>query len=64
MSEQLRTLAEELRTLEEQEQHEELAVRALMILAVRALLRNLAVRALKVKHLAYAQASLPWISSA
>ena len=41
-SEQLKALAEELRTLEEQEQHEELVVRALMILAVRALLRNLA----------------------
>ena len=63
-SEQLRTLEEELRILEEQEQREELAVRALRILAVRALLRNLALRALKVKHLAYAQASLPWISSA
>ena len=63
-SEQLRTYAEELRILEEQEQREELAVRALRILAVRALLRNLALRALKVKHLAYAQASLPWISSA
>ena len=63
-SEQLRTLAEELRILEEQEQREELAVRALRILAVRALMRNLALRALKVKHLAYAQASLPWISSA
>ena len=36
-----------LRTLEEQEQREELAVRTLM-----------------VKHLAYAQASLPWISLA
>ena len=50
--EQLRTL-EELRILREQEQHEELAVRALKklavralkILAMRALLRNLAVRA-------------------
>ena len=63
-SEQLRTYAEELRILEEQEQREELAVRALRILAVRALLRNLALRALKVKHLAYAQASLPWIFSA
>ena len=63
-SEQLRTYAEELRILEEHEQREELAVRALRILAVRALLRNLALRALKVKHLAYAQASLPWISSA
>ena len=63
-SEQPKTLAEELRTLEEQEQFEELAVRALRNLAVRALLRNLAVRALKVKHLAYAQASLPWPSSA
>ena len=61
-SEQLRTYAEELRILEEQEQREELAVRALRILAVRALLRNLALRALKVKHLAYAQASLPWPS--
>ena len=30
----------ELRILEEQEQHEELALRALKILAVRALLRN------------------------
>ena len=48
-SEQLRTLAEELRTLE-REQHEELAVRAL--------LRNLALRALLVKHLACARASL------
>ena len=56
-SEQLRTYAEELRILEEQEQREELAVRALRILAVRALLRNLALRALLVKHLAYAQAS-------
>ena len=63
-SEQLRTYAEELRILEEQEQGEELAVRALRILAVRALLRNLALRALKVKDLAYARASLPWISSA
>ena len=49
----LRTLPEQLRTLEEQEQHEGLAVRALKILvvralkilAVRALLRNLAARA-------------------
>ena len=63
-SEQPKTLAEELRTLEEQEQFEDLAVRALRILVVRALLRNLALRALKVKHLAYAQASLPWISLA
>ena len=53
-----KTLAEELRTFEEQEQYEELAVRALRILAVRALLRNLALRALLVKHLACAQASL------
>ena len=65
MSEQLRTLEELLRTFEElriweeQEQHEELALRALKILAVRALLRNLALRALKVKHLAYVHASLP-----
>ena len=79
--EQLRTLEEllrtfeELRILEEQEQHEELAVRALKnlavralknlavralkILAVRALLRNLAVRAQLVKHLACERASLP-----
>ena len=57
----LRTLLEQLRTLEEQEQREELAVRALRILAVRALLRNLAVRALLVKHLACERASLPLI---
>ena len=56
-SEQLRTLEEELRTLE-REQHEELAVRALRILAARALLRNLAVRAQLVKHLACEWASL------
>ena len=55
----LRIWSEQLRTLEEQEQCEELAVRALRILAVRELVRNLAFRALKVKHLAYAQASLP-----
>ena len=54
-SEQLRTWAEELRTLEELE---EFAVRALRILAMRALLRNLALRALLVKHLDYEQASL------
>ena len=59
LPEQPRTLGEELRTLEEQEQHEELAGRALKIFAVRALLRNLALKALKVKHLAYMQASLP-----
>ena len=63
LSEQLRTLEEELRTLE-REQHEELTVRALRILDVRALLRNLTVRALQVKHLAFEQASLPWPSSA
>ena len=63
MPEQLRTL-EELRILEEQEQREELAVRALKNLAVRALLRNLAVRALGVTHLAYEQASLLWPSLA
>ena len=40
----LRNLPEQLRTLKEQEQHEALAVRALKILAERALLRNLAVR--------------------
>ena len=47
----LRTLSEQLRTLEEQEQFEELVVRALRNLAVRALLRNLALRALKVKQM-------------
>ena len=61
LSEQLRTLVEELRTLEEREQLEELAVRALKNLAVRALLRNLAVRAQLVKHLACERASLPLI---
>ena len=69
LPEQRRTLGEELRILEEQEQHEELAVRALKnlavralkILAVRALLRNLAVRAHLVKHLACERASLPLI---
>ena len=45
MSKQLKTLSEE-----EEEQTEELAVRALKMLAVRALLRSLAVRALKEKH--------------
>ena len=45
MSEQPKTLSEELRTLMEEEQFEELVVRALKILAERALLRNLAVRA-------------------
>ena len=55
LMEELRTLAEELRTLEEQGQFEGLAVRAL---------RNLAVRALRLKHLAYEQASLPWPSLA
>ena len=57
MSEQLKTLTEELRTLKEEEQSEELAVRALKNLALRALLRSLAVRALKEKHLTYAEAS-------
>ena len=61
-------MGEELRILEEQEQHEELAVRALKnlvralkILAVRALLRNLDMRAQLVKHLACERASLPLI---
>ena len=58
LSEHLKTSAEELRTLEEQEQFEELAVRALRNLAVRALLRNLAVRALKEKHWTCGKASL------
>ena len=57
-------MEEELRISEEQEQHEELVLKILKILAVRAQLRNLAVRALMVKHLAYEQASLPLISSA
>ena len=56
-SEQLKTLSEELRTLKEEEQSEELAMRALKNLAVRAFLRNLTVRALGVKHLACEQAS-------
>ena len=51
----LRIWSEQLRTLaEEREQFEELAMRAL---------KNLAVRALRVKHLAYEQASLPLPSS-
>ena len=44
-----------LRTLVELQQCEEFALRVL--------LRNLAVRALMVKHLAYEHASLAWISS-
>ena len=56
LSEQPKTLSEELRILEE-EQTEEFVVRALKILALRAWLRSLAVRALKEKHLTYAQAS-------
>ena len=54
--EQLRTLSEELKTLKE-EQVEELAVTALKNLAMRALLRSLAMRALNKKNLTYAQAS-------
>ena len=50
MSEQLRTLEELLRSFEELEQHEELAMRALKNLALRALLRSLAVRALRMSH--------------
>ena len=49
MSEQPKTLSEELRTLEEEEQTEELAVRALKMLVV---------RALKEKHWICGQASL------
>ena len=64
LSGQLRTVEEVLRTLVEQEKHEEFALKILKFLAVRAQLRNLALKALKVKHLAYAQDSLPWISSA
>ena len=54
-SEQLKTLSKELRTLKEQS--EELAETALKNLASRALLRSLAVRALREKHLTYVQAS-------
>ena len=54
----LRIWTEELRTLEGLVQLEELAVRALKKLAVRALLRSLAVRAFKEKHWTCGQASL------
>ena len=57
LPEQLRTLEEELRILKEQEQLEELVVKIFTFLAVRVQLRNLAMRALLVKHLAYEQAS-------
>ena len=50
-------MSEVLRTLEEEEQTEEFAVRALKILALRALLRSLAVRTLKEKYLTCGQAS-------
>ena len=65
LSEQLRTLVEVLRILEERGHLEELVLRTLKILAVRAQLgnlavraqlRNLAVRALLVKHLAFERA--------
>ena len=56
-SKQLKTLSEELRTLKEEERSEEMVVRALKNLALRALLRSLAVRAFKEKHLTYVQAS-------
>ena len=49
-SEQLKTLSEELRTLREEEQSEEFSMRVLKDLALRALLRSLAVRALKKKR--------------
>ena len=52
MTEQPKTLSEE-----EEEQTEEFSMRALKMLAVRALLRNLSVRALKEKHLACERAS-------
>ena len=48
----LRIWKEELSTLEELVQLEEFVVKALKNLAVRALLRSLAVRALRLKHLA------------
>ena len=51
-------MSEELRTLKAEEQTEELAVRALKMLVVRALLRRLVVRALKEKHWICGQASL------
>ena len=52
-------LSEQLKTLsEEEEQTEEFVVTALKMLAMRALLRNLAVRALKEKHWTCEQASL------
>ena len=54
---QLRTVEEGRRSLVEQEQHEEFALKILRCLAVRALQRNLAVRALLVKHLACERAS-------
>ena len=59
-----RTLPEELRTLELEElgQLEEFSVMPLKNWAVRALLRSLAMRALKKKHWAYVQASLAWPS--
>ena len=57
LSKKLKTLLEELRTLEEEKQTEEFAVRALKNMVLRALLRSLAVRALKKKHLACEQAS-------
>ena len=57
LSEQLRTLEEVLRISEEQGQLEEFVVRAFKNLAMRALLRNMALRALRVKYLACEQAS-------
>ena len=53
----LRTLEVELKTLEEQEQLEEFAVRALQSWTVRAFLRCLVMRALKQKHWVCVQAS-------
>ena len=57
MSEQLKILTEVLRILE-LEQIEEFAARALKMLAVRAFLKSLAVRALTEKHWICGQASL------
>ena len=57
MTELLRILEEVLRTLEEHEQHEEFVLKIVKLQAVRALQRNLAVRALMVKHLACERAS-------
>ena len=50
-------MEEVLRISEEHEKLEEFALKILKFMAVRAQLRNLAVRALLVKHLAFERAS-------